>query len=89
MNSRGLVGNEPDLYASLSKSRPVNWSSSDYSAEFLGWTYVLTRNLSLPPNIFQAGSTAMAPPGATMDTVEIINDGIDTSGTVQVFSQHM
>lgn len=82
------LGNEADHYAG--GSRPSGWSSSDYTAQFLGWTDVLSRNLSLPPHIFQAGSFADDPtPSASMKTVDIINEGIDTTGVVKYYNQHM
>lgn len=87
-SARYPVGNEADHYAG--GSRPSGWSSSDYTAQFLGWTDVLSRNLSLPPHIFQAGSFADDPtPSASMKTVDIINEGIDTTGVVKYYNQHM
>jgi len=81
------VGDEADLYAST--SRPASWSSSDYTAQFLGWTSFLTQNLSLPQNMFEAGNFARAPPDATMNVVEIIDEGIYTTGAVKLFGQRM
>ncbi|KAI0091215.1 glycoside hydrolase superfamily [Irpex rosettiformis] len=81
------LGNEADHYAG--GSRPSGWSSSDYTAQFLGWSSVLSRNLSLPPHIFQAGGFADDPtPSASMTTVDIINEGVDTTGVVKLFAQH-
>ncbi|KAI0049736.1 glycoside hydrolase family 79 protein [Auriscalpium vulgare] len=82
------LGNEADHYAG--GSRPAGWASADYTAEFLGWTAVLTHNLSLPRAIFQAGSFADDPvPGAAMTTVDLINEGVDTTGVIKLFNQHM
>ncbi|KAI0065099.1 hypothetical protein BV25DRAFT_1822212 [Artomyces pyxidatus] len=82
------LGNEADHYAG--GSRPAGWASNDYTAEFLGWTAVLSRNLSLPKGIFQAGSFADDPlPDAAMSTVDIIDEGVDTSGVIKLFNQHM
>ncbi|EPQ54385.1 hypothetical protein GLOTRDRAFT_44058 [Gloeophyllum trabeum ATCC 11539] len=81
------LGNEPDHFAG--GSRPSTWSSSDYTAQFLGWTSVLSRNLSLPKDIFQACSFAEDPtPKAPMTTVSTIEEGIDTTGVIKIFSQH-
>ncbi|KAI0690173.1 hypothetical protein BC835DRAFT_1417993 [Cytidiella melzeri] len=81
------LGNEADHYAG--GSRPSGWASSDYTAQFLGWTSVLTRNLSLPSNIFQAGGFADDPTSsALMTTVDIVREGVDTSGVVKLFAQH-
>ncbi|TFY71156.1 hypothetical protein EVG20_g1847 [Dentipellis fragilis] len=81
------LGNEPDHYAG--GQRPAAWSSSDYTAQFIGWTSVLTRNLTLPKGIFQAGSFADDPPTASMTTEEIIDEGAGDTGAVEVYSQHM
>ncbi|KIP07665.1 glycoside hydrolase family 79 protein [Phlebiopsis gigantea 11061_1 CR5-6] len=81
------LGNEADHWAG--GSRPSGWASSDYTAQFLGWTAVLSRNLSLPPHIFQAGGFADDPtPSASMTTVDIVNEGVDTTGVIDVFAQH-
>ncbi|KDQ57014.1 glycoside hydrolase family 79 protein [Jaapia argillacea MUCL 33604] len=81
------LGNEADQYPP--GSRPSTWASSDYTAQFLGWTSILSRNLSLPPAIFQAGSFAIDPtPTAPMTTVSIIQEGVDSTNEVKVFSQH-
>ncbi|EKM58316.1 glycoside hydrolase family 79 protein [Phanerochaete carnosa HHB-10118-sp] len=81
------LGNEADHYAG--SSRPSGWASSDYTAQFLGWTSVLSRNLSLPPHIFQAGGFADDPtPSALMTTVDIINEGVDTTRVIELFAQH-
>ena len=56
---------------------------------YQGWTAVLSRNLSLPPHIFQAGGFADDPtPSASMTTVDIVNEGVDTTGVVELFAQH-
>ncbi|KAA1467457.1 hypothetical protein DENSPDRAFT_832510 [Dentipellis sp. KUC8613] len=81
------LGNEPDHYAG--GQRPAAWSSSDYTAQFVGWTTVLMRNLSLPKGIFQAGSFADDPPTGSMTTEDIINEGAGDTGAVEVYSQHM
>ncbi|EIM91232.1 uncharacterized protein STEHIDRAFT_48573 [Stereum hirsutum FP-91666 SS1] len=82
------LGNEPDHYPS--GSRPSGWNSADYTAQFLGWTSVLTRNLSLPKGIWQAGSFADDPTSsALMTTVDIVQEGVATMGVIEVFSQHM
>ncbi|KAI0667963.1 hypothetical protein C8Q78DRAFT_1051225 [Trametes maxima] len=81
------LGNEADHYGG--GSRPRGWSSADYTAQFLGWTSFLTRNLSLPHNIFLAGGFAEDPTSAApMTTVSIIEDGADTTGVVKLFAQH-
>ncbi|KZT29970.1 glycoside hydrolase family 79 protein [Neolentinus lepideus HHB14362 ss-1] len=81
------LGNEPDHFAG--GSRPSTWASSDYTAQFLGWTSVLSRNLSLPHDIFQAGSFAEDPTStAPMTTVSIIEEGVDSTGAIKIFSQH-
>ncbi|TFK50028.1 hypothetical protein OE88DRAFT_1632314 [Heliocybe sulcata] len=81
------LGNEPDHFAG--GSRPSTWASSDYTAQFLGWTSVLSRNLSLPKDIFQSGSFAEDPTSqAPMTTVSTIEEGIDTTGVIKIFSQH-
>ncbi|KAI0259905.1 hypothetical protein BC834DRAFT_926115 [Gloeopeniophorella convolvens] len=68
------LGNEADHYAG--GSRPSGWASSDYTAQFLGWT--------------SAGSFADDPlPNAAMTTIDIINEGIDTTGVIKLFNQHM
>ncbi|THH15700.1 hypothetical protein EW146_g4813 [Bondarzewia mesenterica] len=83
------LGNEPDHYAG--GSRPSGWSSSDYTAQFLNWTDFLSHNLSLPHHgqVFQAGSFADDPPSGSMNTVDIINEGIDATGVVKLYNQHM
>ncbi|KAI0342826.1 hypothetical protein BDW22DRAFT_1357353 [Trametopsis cervina] len=81
------LGNEADQYAG--GLRPSGWSSYDYTAQYLGWTFILSNNLSLPKHIFQAGGFAIDPtPSAPMTTVDIVNEGIDSTGTVKVFAQH-
>lgn len=50
---------------------------------------MLSRNLSLPPHIFQAGGFVIDPTSsAPMTTVDIIDEGVDTTGAVKVFAQH-
>lgn len=50
---------------------------------------MLSKNLSLPPHIFQAGGFADDPlPSASMTTVDIINEGVDSGNTVELFAQH-
>ncbi|CDO76896.1 Glycoside Hydrolase Family 79 protein [Trametes cinnabarina] len=81
------LGNEADHYAG--GSRPSGWSSADYTAQFIGWTSFLTRNLSLPHHIFLAGGFAEDPTSAApMTTVSIIKDGVDTTGVIKLFAQH-
>ncbi|CAL1716179.1 unnamed protein product [Somion occarium] len=75
------LGNEPDHYPG--GSRPPQWSSSDYTAQYLGWTAFLSRNLSLPSHIFQAGGFV-----DTWSTKDIIDEGVDTTGSVKLFAQH-
>lgn len=48
-----------------------------------GWTSFLTRNLSLPTHIFQAAGFA-----DFWSVKEVIGEGITTTNTVKVFSQH-
>ncbi|KAL5525513.1 hypothetical protein ACEPAG_6849 [Sanghuangporus baumii] len=82
-----LLGNEPDHYAG--GSRPRDWSSADYTAQFLNWTAELTERLNLPPQIFQAGAVAEDPTSAApITTVSIIGDGIDSTGVIKLFDQH-
>ncbi|KAI5117369.1 hypothetical protein M0805_004359 [Coniferiporia weirii] len=81
------LGNEPDHYAG--GSRPSNWNSSAYTEQFLNWTSILTKRLSLPPRIFQAGAFADDPtPSALITTVDVIDEGIDTTGVIKLFDQH-
>ncbi|KAI0075812.1 hypothetical protein K474DRAFT_1663809 [Panus rudis PR-1116 ss-1] len=75
------LGNEPDHYPG--GLRPQGWSSADYTAQYLGWTAFLTRNLSLPSHIFQAGGMV-----ESWSTQEVLDEGIDTTGTVKLFGQH-
>ena len=82
------MGNEADHYGG--GSRPRSWSSAGYTSEFLAWTANLTRDLALPKNIWQAGSFAEDPVnGYDFTTVNIINEGIDTTGVIKLFNQHM
>ncbi|TCD65236.1 hypothetical protein EIP91_002944 [Steccherinum ochraceum] len=75
------LGNEADHYAG--NQRPSTWGSADYTAQYLGWTSFLTRNLSLPTHIFQAAGFA-----DFWSVKEVIGEGITTTNTVKVFSQH-
>lgn len=65
-------------------------SNTDLSKNKLqNWTSILTKRLSLPPRIFQAGAFADDPtPSASMTTVDIINEGVDSTGVIKLFDQH-
>ncbi|EJD07106.1 uncharacterized protein FOMMEDRAFT_77371 [Fomitiporia mediterranea MF3/22] len=81
------LGNEPDHYAG--GSRPSNWSSAAYTAQFLNWTTTLTERLSLPPRIFQAPAVADDPtPSALITTISTVDEGIDSTGVLKLFDQH-
>ncbi|GJE88664.1 glycosyl hydrolase family 79 C-terminal beta domain-containing protein [Phanerochaete sordida] len=80
------LGNEADQYPG--GLRPPGWSSYDYTAAFLGWTTILTNNLSLPSHKFQAGGFVIDPPSAPMTTVDIVNEGVEGTGAVEVYAQH-
>ncbi|GJJ08933.1 hypothetical protein Clacol_003153 [Clathrus columnatus] len=81
------VGNEPDQYAG--SIRPSNWTSLDYTTQFLNWTSILSENLDLPQHIFQSGAFAINPTSsAPMTTVSTIEEGIDSTGVVKLFDQH-
>jgi hypothetical protein len=61
--------------------------SADWTFE--GWTSVLRRNLSLPADRFVAGGFVEDPtPAAPMTTVSIIEEGVELTNAVKVFSQH-
>ncbi|THH33202.1 hypothetical protein EUX98_g989 [Antrodiella citrinella] len=75
------LGNEPDHYAGA--QRPSTWGSADYTAQYLGWTTFLSRNLSLPSHIFQAAGFV-----DFWSVKEVIGEGITDTNTVKVFSQH-
>lgn len=72
------VGNEADHYAG--GLRPSTWGSSDYTAQYLGWTTFLSRNLTLPKKIFQAAGFA-----DFWSVKEVLGEGIADTGTVKVF----
>jgi len=75
------LGNEADHYGNL--------NSAQYTQLFLNWTSILSNALSLPAHIFQAGGFAEDPTSAApMTTVSIIQEGVDTTGVVKLFSQH-
>ncbi|KAF8509442.1 hypothetical protein JB92DRAFT_514731 [Gautieria morchelliformis] len=81
------LGNEPDQYPG--GIRPSNWSSLDYTTQFLNWTSALTASLNLPAHIFQAGAFVDDPTSsAPMTTVSIIQEGVDDTGVVKLFDQH-
>ena len=49
----------------------------------------MTENLDLPSQIFQAGAFADDPTSsASMTTVDIVDEGIDTTGVIKLFDQH-
>ncbi|KAK7691054.1 hypothetical protein QCA50_006157 [Cerrena zonata] len=75
------LGNEPDHYPG--GSRPRGWSEADYTAQYLGWSTFLTRNLSLPSHMFQAGGMV-----ESWSTKEIIEMGVESTGTVKLYAQH-
>ncbi|KAI0784579.1 glycoside hydrolase superfamily [Abortiporus biennis] len=75
------LGNEADHYPG--GLRPSGWTETDYTAQFLNWTEILTANLTLPSHIFQAGGFA-----DSWSTQGIIDEGIDTTGVVKLFCQH-
>jgi hypothetical protein len=104
-DTHDAVGNEADQYAGGSRPvgwassdytaqflvRPLPYPVPQISltGTLQGWTSVLSRNLSLPPHIFQAGGFANDPtPSAPMTTADIVAEGVDTTGAVEVFAQH-
>lgn len=81
------LGNEPDQYAG--NLRPENWTSLDYTNQFLNWTSILSEELNLFKHIFQSGAFAINPTSsAPMTTVSTIEEGIDSTGVVKLFDQH-
>lgn len=48
-----------------------------------GWTSILTKNLSLPQHIFQAGGFV-----DSWSTALIISEGVESANTVKLYGQH-